>query len=368
MLEAAHAYLDRGVSILPLQPGNKRSFGRWKMFQRSPMGHDVAESWWGGKLDPMPGIGVITGPVSGDLTVLDIEPENVAFARDAINLPDTAMTVTARGGLHVYCHGATRCGKLTFDGHPLGDIRGRGGYVVAPPTETPHGAYQWRGPDKWDVDQLAGLPDWVTPPPSYQTPTELFTPSESARSGLLDRLPGKVQLIVTDPINRLSNSERHWWIVCEAIFAGASYEDVEDLFLSHPIGAYILQRELDKGDGGYLARTYERAYAAVQQQLAQSAWVRVHQLYVVDGLSANRHGPVARKRVLLEVFRPRRPEIYACTMPMVLADGRLSGEWIAFCRAFGMEPTETPMCPQTRGRAILDGNEVRRFIDGEVWR
>lgn len=365
MLAEAHAYLDRGISILPLQPGDKRSYGRWKMFQQSRMGHDTATSWWNGKLSPMPGLGVITGPISGNLAVLDIEPEHVAFARDAVDLPDTAMTITARGGLHVYCHGEARCGKLVFDGRRIGDVRGVGGYVVAPPTHTAHGDYVWRGPADWTVDQLAPIPAWVTPPDVVAPAATAFTPSESARRGLMDLLPAKAQMVVQDPIARDSNSEWHWWIVCEAIFAGASYEDVEELFLSHPIGAFIVDRELTRGDGGYLHRTYERALASVQAQIAQAMWVRVHRMCVVEGLSASHRGPVAQKRVLVDVFRPHRPEVYSCAMPLVLADGRTSGEWLAFCRAFDVDGLA---CPRTRGRAILSGTTVRRFIDATVWR
>jgi hypothetical protein len=120
---------------------------------------DVAriDAWW---LDwPSANIGVATGAVSG-VVVLDVDGEaGHASLATLTPLPDTWRSRTGRGE-HVW---------FAHPGRPVGnragfmpglDLRGDGGYVLAPPSRHASGAtYGWLvGPS--DVE-LAPVPDWL---------------------------------------------------------------------------------------------------------------------------------------------------------------------------------------------------------------
>lgn len=109
-------------------------------------------SWW--KKWPDANIGVATGEASELLVVdLDIDKDKGLDGFDELtrwqnehkkDLPDTVMSITGRGGYHLFYHYngsdiSNRAGVL--DGV---DIRGEGGYVVVPPSVHQNGrAYEW---------------------------------------------------------------------------------------------------------------------------------------------------------------------------------------------------------------------------------
>lgn len=129
LLEAALAWAGRGYRVFPLAPGTKippKGFA-WKAEATTDPGR-IAE-WWGA--DPRYNIGVAAG---GGLVVVDVDTR-VPGARGALlalDLPDDTLTVkTPGGGFHLYYQGddvANSAGKL---GRGI-DVRGAGGYVVAP--------------------------------------------------------------------------------------------------------------------------------------------------------------------------------------------------------------------------------------------
>lgn len=110
------------------------------------------------------GVAIATGP-SG-LTVLDIDMKNghdgmatlKALEAQYGALPDTVQVKTPTGGYHYYFNGSvnTTAGRL---GDGL-DTRGKGGYVVCPPTVGRAGDYTWV---KSRLEYTpAGLPGWVS--------------------------------------------------------------------------------------------------------------------------------------------------------------------------------------------------------------
>ena len=121
------------------------------------------ESWWSSY--PEANVGVPTGEVNG-FFVLDVDPrhgglESLAELEDEHSaLPETPKVRTGSGGLHYYFaypEGGVRnsAGRL---GKGL-DIRGDGGYVLAPPSNHASG-----GSYQWEVDlsaPLADAPYWL---------------------------------------------------------------------------------------------------------------------------------------------------------------------------------------------------------------
>jgi hypothetical protein len=164
-LEQALGYLGLGWSVLPLVPGEKRPTMPWQALQHEVPRREVVETWF--RDCPTCNVGVVTGGVSG-LVVLDVDPkhggdESVArLEREHGPLPATVEAVTGGGGRHLYF------------GHPGGlirnraaivpgvDLRGDGGYVVAPPSLHPSGRrYHWRHGHAPEEMKPVVAPDWL---------------------------------------------------------------------------------------------------------------------------------------------------------------------------------------------------------------
>lgn len=164
-MRAAMLYLSYGWSVIALRPGDKRPVIPWQEYQhRHPSEREVA-SWFA--LWPQANIGIVTGAVSR-LVVLDVDPAhggNKSLAgMESLHgpLPSTVQAVTGGGGRHFYfVHpGGTvpnRVGLLEGI-----DLRGDGGYVVAPPSLHPSGGrYAWVAEMDPEKRRLADLPSWL---------------------------------------------------------------------------------------------------------------------------------------------------------------------------------------------------------------
>lgn len=163
--DAALAYRRRGWSVLPLQPGEKRPLLRWEKFQRAPPGEAEIQRWYA--TWPEANVGIVTGDVSG-LVVLDIDPKHGGDRSldrlEALHgkLPATIAATTGGGGRHLYfAHpgGVVRNRAGLAQGI---DLRGDGGYVVAPPSRHPSGRfYAWEPGSEPERVGLADLPSWL---------------------------------------------------------------------------------------------------------------------------------------------------------------------------------------------------------------
>lgn len=162
---AALDYLSHGWSVIPVAPHAKRPLIMWLDFQqRLPTEREI-DSWF--RRWPMANVGIVTGAQSG-LIVLDIDPEHggveslAALERRHGALPATIEAVTGGGGRHIYfAHpGGILHNRVAIESGI--DLRGDGGFVVAPPSTHPSGArYRWvAGLGPHDA-LLAGMPDWL---------------------------------------------------------------------------------------------------------------------------------------------------------------------------------------------------------------
>lgn len=152
-MEAAFRYIyGVQVSCLPLRVGRKTpAIESWRDYQfRLPVGIEVARDWPANS-----NVGIITGAISR-LVVVDCESFDDAkwFWR---NCGETTCVVETPRGIHFYFkHPGEHIGNAQRvkdkDGKPRYDIRGDGGYVVAPPSHVEAcedvkvtGDYKWRG-------------------------------------------------------------------------------------------------------------------------------------------------------------------------------------------------------------------------------
>ena len=124
---------------------------------------DAARVRWFWKCAPDANIGVATG---GGLAVIDVDPRHgggdslFELQRRHGNLPVTLMARTGGGGQHLYYRTGRDVANSAGSLGPGLDVRGAGGFVVAPPSLHVSGArYVWE--DEFDPGAIAPLPDWL---------------------------------------------------------------------------------------------------------------------------------------------------------------------------------------------------------------
>lgn len=141
-LEAAQELHALGLNVLPMPIGAKAGYA-WTPVRHTRLLAADLPAVFEGRCN----VAVLTGRASGNLFVLDCESEP-AFERALLamrrrGIPLWAVT-TARGG-HIYLRSGEGEVKSIAPGRlPDLEVRGQGGYVLAPPSIHPTGAvYTW---------------------------------------------------------------------------------------------------------------------------------------------------------------------------------------------------------------------------------
>ena len=157
-----------GFSVFPLQPRSKKPIGSWKSYQKAITSDRNCQGWDHGGYN----LAIATGRVSGCF-VLDVDG---AVGKQTLQrlidthgaLPETIGVQTGKGFHYYFAYpedesiAIRNLASRSSDGGTLEglDVRGDGGYVVAPPSVHENGStYQWlRTP--WEY-KLADAPDWL---------------------------------------------------------------------------------------------------------------------------------------------------------------------------------------------------------------
>jgi len=160
LLAAALEYANVGLLVFPLDGKIPRVSGGFKSASCDPA--RIGE-WW--RQWPRANVGIRTGVESG-LLVLDVDPQHGGAATlKALEakhgpLPETARALTGGGGWHDYfLHPGVEVRNSIAKLGPGLDVRGDGGYIVAPPSLHASGrTYRWLRPLG---DGLADPPAWL---------------------------------------------------------------------------------------------------------------------------------------------------------------------------------------------------------------
>lgn len=151
----AGLYLAHGWSVLPISPGSKAAARPWKELQTQRPTEVELDQWFS---KPSINIGIVTGRVS-NLVVVDLDEASAidALVQEIGVLPVTRQVVTERG-LHLYFRYPSEHSIPSRAGvRPHLDVRGDGGYVVAPPSVNANGhQYAW-------VDESVPIGDLPAP-------------------------------------------------------------------------------------------------------------------------------------------------------------------------------------------------------------
>jgi len=163
ILAQALGFAGRGVRVFPLIPGRKEPITKH--------GHNDAtvdpaqiQAWWA--RTPNANLGLATGATSG-LVVVDLDNKNgkhgtkvfeTFLAEHNDTLPPSRVRTTT-GGVHLYFRHPGKGVYIPCTSDQLGrgiDVRGDGGYIVAPPSRTQKGVYtvEAKAP-------LPNLPPWL---------------------------------------------------------------------------------------------------------------------------------------------------------------------------------------------------------------
>lgn len=142
----------QGYNVVPIYPREKRvALDTWKELQERRVTEEELREWWGRRPDL--NVGIVTGAISG-IVVVDVDRPEIL---EECKLPPTRMVRTPGGGYHLYYRHPGNRVRNRVNVRPGVDIRGDGGYVVAPPSVLEYGAYEWVNPET----PLADFPQWL---------------------------------------------------------------------------------------------------------------------------------------------------------------------------------------------------------------
>ena len=163
LLDAALWYARNGIPVFPCKPRGKEPLTPHG-FKDATTDEVRISEYWG--RSPDANIGIPTGAVT-ELLVVDCDPRNggpvdrSSFVEMFGPVPETAEVITGSGGRHFFFrHSGGVVPKMLARGV---DLKGDGGYVVAPPSIYPNGQL-------YEIDGMAGAnaflriakaPDWL---------------------------------------------------------------------------------------------------------------------------------------------------------------------------------------------------------------
>lgn len=183
IVQHALSYARKGMPVFPCDK-EKRPLTR-RGFYSASLDEEQIRAWFDAP-DP-PAIGIPTGETSG-IWVLDVDMKNGkdgAASLDKLtaqhgSLPDTTTSLTPTGGSH-YVWRWQRQIRCSTDKLGIGlDVRGDGGYIVAPPSITGDGEYHWEA----SSNGIAPAPDWLEnlcTPPQRRDPRARTPPDDADR-------------------------------------------------------------------------------------------------------------------------------------------------------------------------------------------
>lgn len=145
---AALWYAEQSIPVFPCRVGEKTPATKNGVLDATTDRGQI-DAWWSRM--PSANIGLATGFT---FDVLDIDDwAHVNGTVEEIIEEGFGFVATPRGGTHVYL-------RPSGDGNgtnvvPGVDFRGRGGYVLAPPSMLPNGRYWWLEPVRFELAVVA---------------------------------------------------------------------------------------------------------------------------------------------------------------------------------------------------------------------
>lgn len=144
-----------GFSLIPVRAGEKIPAIQWAPFKSRHATLDEIAGW----AEEGHNAGIVTGAISG-LVVLDCDSAEAVALAIGRGIPQSTISVRTARGCHFYFRhpGSKVPNKASL---LVGmDIRGDGGFVVAPGSIHPSGArYEWADHPAWN--EISPMPEWL---------------------------------------------------------------------------------------------------------------------------------------------------------------------------------------------------------------
>jgi len=274
-LEAALGYAEAGWAVLPVAAKGKHPLTRHGVHDASVDASEIGR-WW--RRWPGANVGIATGARSG-VAVVDVDVKGggraSVLALDIARhvLPPTRLAFTGGGGYHLYFRQPAKLaipntvGRLPNVGPAPGvDLRGDGGYVVAPPSVHASGI-----PYQWHPAPLMPLPAWACAPaaPERRPPAHVAPPATRTRAYGSAALARELASVRTLPVGRrndglnraafslgrlVGGGHLQEGVVCEALLAAALATGLDEREAKRTIrsglgaGKAVPRRAAVKGD------------------------------------------------------------------------------------------------------------------------
>lgn len=195
-------YVEKGFAVFPLRQGGKEPLTK-NGCKDASRDAGQAERWW--DRWPEANIGIAAGSPSGGLVVIDVDvdEDRGVYGGESLRLweeefsplPPTLTALTGRGGAHYYFRTDREVRNRTGALEGV-DVRGEGGYVVAPPSLHPNGRrYCWEAsstgePARLTEDLLALVLPSSSGGAHFQMPEQV---AEGRRNDTIFRLASSLQ-------------------------------------------------------------------------------------------------------------------------------------------------------------------------------
>jgi Bifunctional DNA primase/polymerase, N-terminal/Primase C terminal 1 (PriCT-1) len=160
VIQTALSLAYKGLAVFPCRPRDKRP-ATASGVKDATTNLDTIRQWW--RRNPEFNIAVATGAISGvfviDVDGPDAEAELRKLEQEHGQLPPTVESITARGRHAFFKMPRSQVRNSVGRIAPGVDVRGDGGYVLAPRSIHPSGR-----PYAWSVDsakEFASAPDWL---------------------------------------------------------------------------------------------------------------------------------------------------------------------------------------------------------------
>lgn len=367
-LDVANDYLKRGWTPIPVA-ANKKPLLPWGQFMTRKPSIDTIDRWQ--YEYPQANIAILTGRAS-DLLVLDADDQGAIEEVEEKGVPETASVWTPRGK-HWYFQlpkANTSC-RAKLGRRRAIDVRGEGGYVVAPPSRGAAGRkYVWAKAPR----RVAEPPEWLLralEPRSGEgnrPPDRAPTPSVSALADYLDRVPGRVKRLIQEGYDvgwglYPSRSEMCLGAALALVRVGATCNEVCEIFDLYPIGDKARERRNWRGYVEGLVRRAE-GFVAENEPVGE---IKETKIKYADLLRPPPGRPNGLRIYLALVFRDGSLLRTGVSVPdkWRTCEDRFEALW----RSAGLEiPGGSDLqtsCEELIGRKVfveIDSKGVRRFI------
>ncbi|WP_138419723.1 phage/plasmid primase, P4 family [Aquibacillus sediminis] len=151
-------YQDLGFSFFPINHKSKAPKRKWANYQSVRPTDSELKAWTENNMPS--NWAIVTGEISG-IVVVDIDDMD-QFRQSGIEFPITPTVRTSKG-IHLYFkHPGFKVSNGVKHIEEWFDIRGDGGFVVAPPSLHPSGIeYEWIDGQSPEECPIAELPNWI---------------------------------------------------------------------------------------------------------------------------------------------------------------------------------------------------------------